>query len=414
MPINQVVSPLPYKDVTPGLLSLMDKVTQQAKEVGGVADLPAGEGIQNVPVGTMLANIEQATKVISASHKGMHIAQAEEIGLIADLFRENPEDFWEYNKVCPNGYWDEQKFIQALNNCHLVPRSDPNTPSHLHRIAVALGLVQLAGNPVFTPFFNLKELIMRVMRVIRVDPVGLIQDPPPIPPEMMNQGKPGPDPLVGQARMLQAQTAARQAVDKSMIDTQQVQLGQNKLQTQRDIAAAELQKEMVIHQHDALREDRAARREAVQDAGEQQHERRVDLAKLQQDDRQFAHDRQMDHANLQHDRQQAQHEQHMDIGGLVQDHNEFQHQRQMDHAGLAHDREQLQHDQQVDRAGLAHDQNKLSHEREIDHAGLAQKREQFAHDRQHDMAEHALNVHTALHPPKTQTAKKPKKTEKKK
>jgi hypothetical protein len=40
--------PLPYKDVTPGMLALMDKITQQTQQLGGTADIPTGEGIQNV------------------------------------------------------------------------------------------------------------------------------------------------------------------------------------------------------------------------------------------------------------------------------------------------------------------------------------------------------------------------------
>ena len=130
--IRTTVMPLPYKDVTPGILALMEKITSQCQQLGGSPDVPTAEGVQNVPVGTMLAAIEQATKVMSAAHRGMHQAQAEEIQLIVDLFRENPEDFWRGNKIC-KGFWDEQKFLQALESCNLNPRSDPNTPSHIHR-----------------------------------------------------------------------------------------------------------------------------------------------------------------------------------------------------------------------------------------------------------------------------------------
>src|SRR5882672_3860354 len=48
LPISQVVMGMPYKDVTPGLMTLMDKIIGQAKEVGGTADIPTAEGIQNV------------------------------------------------------------------------------------------------------------------------------------------------------------------------------------------------------------------------------------------------------------------------------------------------------------------------------------------------------------------------------
>src|SRR4029077_11494549 len=160
---------LPYKDVTAGLLSLMDKITQQSAAVGGTADIPTAEGIQNVPVGTMLAQIEQATKVEAAVHKGMHTAQSDELDLIKDLFRERPEDFWRSNKVCPKDYWTEEKFLAALDDCKLVPVSDPNVPSHIHRVAKALALVQLIMMPVFAPHMDAKETLTRVLHVLRED-----------------------------------------------------------------------------------------------------------------------------------------------------------------------------------------------------------------------------------------------------
>jgi hypothetical protein len=40
----------------------------------------------------MLAQIEQATKVMAAAHKGMHTAQSEEIQMLVELFRRHPDD----------------------------------------------------------------------------------------------------------------------------------------------------------------------------------------------------------------------------------------------------------------------------------------------------------------------------------
>ena len=77
--IRTVMAPLSPTDVTAGLLALMDKITAQSKEGWRRgAEIPAGEGTQNVPVGTMMASIEQATKLMAAAHKGMHTAQSEE------------------------------------------------------------------------------------------------------------------------------------------------------------------------------------------------------------------------------------------------------------------------------------------------------------------------------------------------
>jgi len=63
----------------------------------------------------------------------MHTAQSEEIELIVDLFRIHPRDFWRLNKICKKDFWSEEKLLQALTDCHLVPVSDPNVPSHVHR-----------------------------------------------------------------------------------------------------------------------------------------------------------------------------------------------------------------------------------------------------------------------------------------
>jgi hypothetical protein len=123
-------------------MALIDKITEQSKAVGGVADIPAGEGLQNVPVGTMLAQIEQATKIMAAAHKGMHTGAVGRTGTDHRLFREQPEDFWREQGLLRRATGTKQKFLAALDNCNLVPVSDPNVPSHIHRIAKALALVR--------------------------------------------------------------------------------------------------------------------------------------------------------------------------------------------------------------------------------------------------------------------------------
>ena len=109
--IASVVKELPYKDVTPGLMKLVESITQQSKAVGGAPDIPVGEGMSNVPVGTMLAHIEQATQVMAAAHKGQHRAMDEELSMLVDLFKETPEAFWRGNKDAKN-FWNVQKLLQ--------------------------------------------------------------------------------------------------------------------------------------------------------------------------------------------------------------------------------------------------------------------------------------------------------------
>ena len=144
-PISDAVMPLPYKDVGSGLMTLVESINQTGMRVGGTAESAVGEGKQDAPVGTTIALIDQATKVLSSVHKRMHTAQSEEFELLVKCFRENPESFWQKNKR-PARKWDEETFIRAINQIDLVPQADPNTASQTQRLMKVMALKQLQGS----------------------------------------------------------------------------------------------------------------------------------------------------------------------------------------------------------------------------------------------------------------------------
>ena len=147
MPISQAVMPLPYKDVGGGLMSLVDNIGQTGMRIGGTAEQAVGEGKQDAPVGTTIALIDQATKVLNSVHKRMHASQAEEFELLVQCFRENPDSFWQKNRK-PARKWDEQTFFRALDQVDLVPQADPNTASQTQRLMKVMALKQIqAQNP---------------------------------------------------------------------------------------------------------------------------------------------------------------------------------------------------------------------------------------------------------------------------
>lgn len=142
MPINQAIMPLPYKEPGQALMNLISNMVETGQRVGGTAEVAVGEGKADAPVGTTLALIDQATKVLNSVHKRMHAAQAEEFKLLVQCFKEHPESFWQRcNK--PTIQWDEQTFLKAINDCDLVPQADPNTASQTQRMMKIMGLKQL-------------------------------------------------------------------------------------------------------------------------------------------------------------------------------------------------------------------------------------------------------------------------------
>ncbi len=281
--IRAVVMGMPYTDVTGGILSLMDKIEARAQAVGGAAEIPAGEGLQNVPVGTMLAQIEQATKVMAEVHKGEHQALTEEIELFVELFREHPEDFWRGNRECPPDFWTQEKLKQALDDCRLVPVSDPNVPSHIHRVAKAVALTQLFGIPIFATQMDPKEGLRRVLRAMREDPSGLMLPPMPAPAT-----PPDPKTIEASAKVIKAQSDAALSQAKAQQLPQELQIKTAEIATKRDIAESALEREKIIHQSDTMKTahelalDRGAQGlEAVRtahDISQDHHQRRMDEA----------------------------------------------------------------------------------------------------------------------------------------
>jgi hypothetical protein len=142
MDIRQAIMPLPYKEPSGALMTLVENMAQTGMRIGGTSEQQVGEGRADAPVGTTLAMIEQATKVLNSVHKRMHAAQAEEFRLLMDCFKDHPESFWQRNRK-PAKQWDEQTFLTALEDCDLVPQADPNTASHSQRVMKIMALKQL-------------------------------------------------------------------------------------------------------------------------------------------------------------------------------------------------------------------------------------------------------------------------------
>lgn len=178
--IRKVLMAMPYKDISSAMLELCKMIEGDARKLAGTVDLEAGEGRTNVPVGTIMAMIEQQTQLITAVHRGLHQAQQEELILLRELFLEDPESLWRDNPQ-PRRKW---KALE-LQDLSLVPASDPNTPAHIHRVMQGYALAMLSQD---NPLFNQYAVQKRLLQTLRIaDPEQLLIDPSTRPP-------PGPDP----------------------------------------------------------------------------------------------------------------------------------------------------------------------------------------------------------------------------
>jgi len=207
-PIQQSVMPLPYKEPSGALNVLCEQMSQYGQRLGGTSEVAVGEGRQDAPVGTTIALIENAIKVLNAVHKRLHAAQAEEFQLLVECFRENPQSFWERNRKPATG-WSEDKFLAAVNDFLLVPQADPNTSSNTQRIMKVAALIQMAAND--PSGFNLQEVRKEALTAIGWPNADkfLASSMPPI-PNPIYQAKA----LDSQAKMITAQAKMAEAQHK--------------------------------------------------------------------------------------------------------------------------------------------------------------------------------------------------------
>jgi hypothetical protein len=213
-PIGNHVMNLPYKDVTAGLVQVTKHIEEEARRVGGTPELMVGEGRQDVPVGTTLAMLDQAVKVLDSVHKGMHIAQAEEFSLLRDLFIEEPQALLCAQET-PSDQWQAEDVLRALLRCTLAPRADPNTPSHTIRVMKAVALVQLVQmNP---QMWDLHAVVRRIATMVGMGDIDELFAPPQDPSQQPQ------DPKAMQA-MGQIQSKMAELAQKSQDAQQKAQM----------------------------------------------------------------------------------------------------------------------------------------------------------------------------------------------
>jgi len=210
MPITQAIMPLPYKEPSGALMNLVNNMAETGMRVGGTSEAAVTEGKQDAPVGTTLAMIEQAQKVLNSVHKRMHQAQSQEFQLLVRCFQENPESFWQKNRR-PALPWDEQTFLQALNDIELTPQADPNTASQTQRLMKVAALKQLsAASPALYDPIAVDTAALQALGWTNPSQFLAPQTGAPPPELIQAQAKMQNEAMSAQSRMLDAQTRAQQ------------------------------------------------------------------------------------------------------------------------------------------------------------------------------------------------------------
>ena len=254
--------PVPYGDITANFAAFTKQIEELGQRLGQTAEIQVGEGKQEMPVGTTMALIEQATKMLDSVHKRLCRAFAEEFGLLKERFRENPEAFVKSLKR-PSKPWTDQMFKDALDKYELIPVADPNNPTSLHRTAKANIIEMLITK--YPQLMNAMNGLKRVLRTAGIDAEGLLNaqpaPPPPDPRMVAIEQKAKAEQNKAQIAWVQTQIKAAQAQADMQGKAQDMQLRERIEMLKLEEGRLRLQSEMLIHAHELQRDDASAQSE---------------------------------------------------------------------------------------------------------------------------------------------------------
>jgi hypothetical protein len=175
--LRESIMPLPYKEPSQTLMSLLGFVVDAGRRFAAIADLQVGDGNQQAAVGTTVALLERGSKVMSAIHKRLHYAQKQEFRMLARVFSESLPPMYPYNVYGAEATIKQADFDERID---VIPVSDPNIFSMSQRLALAQTQLELAqSNP---QMHNLHEAYRRIYEAIGVNNIEAIL-PTPQPPK---------------------------------------------------------------------------------------------------------------------------------------------------------------------------------------------------------------------------------------
>lgn len=324
--ISRLIMPFPYKGPDATFVQLYQLVRQDAKALAGTVTIEVGEGRTNIPVGTVMAMVEQQVQIMSGVFKRNHQAQKDEFHKIRKLFAEDPKSLSRLVRGRPradNGEPILWSIAEEFMDLNLVPASDPNVPGRTHAVMLANVLVMLADS--HPALYNALSVHRNALQAIGANPDAFLNRP-----EQMQAAPPPEDPKVTAAKIrAQSETEKTQAKTQEIALSTQLKREELGAHAAEQAAANETARQVAAMRHDAdtrgaqvkaqadmvgdhlehQREQQAAQLEHQREMQSQREGHRMDLIKAGMGHAAKIGEAQMDHAHaMRESAQQRAHE----------------------------------------------------------------------------------------------------------
>jgi len=190
--IKDNLLPLPYKEPSQTLMTLLNAIVEEGRRFANTADLQISDMSGQAPVGTTLAILERTLKTMSAIQARIHYAMKQELGLLKNIIAAyTPED---YSYEPTEGSRKAKR--SDYDNVDVIPVSDPNASTMAQKIVQYQAVLQLAQQS--PQLYNLPLLHRQMLDVLGIKNaeklVPMDEDQKPTDPVSENQnvlkGKP--------------------------------------------------------------------------------------------------------------------------------------------------------------------------------------------------------------------------------
>ena len=160
--VRDNIMPLPYKEPSQVLALLLDRITEEGRRLGSIADMNISDMSANAPVGTTLALLERQLKTMSAVQARVHFSMKQEFKLLKEIIRNNTPGDYEY---VPNG-GDPRAKREDYDIVEVIPVSDPNSSTMAQRIMQYQAVIQLAQSA--PQIYDLPQLHRQMIEVLGI------------------------------------------------------------------------------------------------------------------------------------------------------------------------------------------------------------------------------------------------------
>jgi hypothetical protein len=160
--VRDNIMPLPYKEPSQVLAALLDRITDEARRLGSIADMNISDMSANAPVGTTLALLERQLKTMSAVQARVHFSMKQEFKLLKEIIREHTPVSYEYSPAGGNRAAKRADYDMV----DVIPVSDPNSSTMAQRIMQYQAVFQMSqGAP---QIYDLPQLHRQMVEVLGI------------------------------------------------------------------------------------------------------------------------------------------------------------------------------------------------------------------------------------------------------